>query len=174
MRKTTRRAAIVLAGGVAAARGAGVRDQLIGVWRLHRYELKDKVTGVVTHPYTEKPHGRLAYDSAGRMSAQLMRPGRKPMGGDVPQAAAALILERATEVELREMAVGFLGYYGTYRVVEAERKIIHKVEACLIPNWVGTELRRGYELEDSGRRLTLIAETPRVLGRLAWLREAAG
>lgn len=160
---------MILAGpGLALA--AGVRDKLIGVWHLVSYEMKDKPTGQVTLPYGTKPEGRITYDRAGRMSAQLMRPGRTPLKGRVPQAGAFAILATASEAELREMTGGFIAYYGTYDVSEPERTIIHHVKGCLLPNWVGTDLRRGYEFEGD-RRLTLIADTPRATGRLVWERE---
>jgi hypothetical protein len=133
--------------------------------------MKDKATGKVLLPYTGKPVGRITYDRTGRMSAQLMRPGRKPLAGKVPQAGAFSILAGASEAELREMTGGFIAYYGTFDVVEAERTIIHHVEACMLPNWVGTDLRRGYEFSGNDRLLTLIAETPRATGRLVWERE---
>ncbi|MBM3725119.1 MAG: lipocalin-like domain-containing protein [Acidobacteria bacterium] len=154
---------------LAAPAAAAAEDRFPGVWSLARYELKNKATGAITHPYTEKPVGRITYDREGRMSAQLMHPGRKRLSGDVPGAAAALILIQASASELRELAGGFIAYYGTYRVDEPARTVIHRVEACLIPNWVGTDLIRGYQFEGRNR-LTLIAETPAVTGRLIWER----
>lgn len=148
-----------------------MREKLIGVWRLVSYEMKDKATGKVVLPYGATPEGRITYDGAGRMSAQLMKPGRRALKGNVPQAGAFSILAGATEAELREMTGGFIAYYGTYDVVEAQRTIVHHVKGCLLPNWVGTDLRRGYEFEGD-RRLTLIADTPRATGRLVWEREA--
>lgn len=171
--RVARRAVLMAAAGSGAASGAAasVREKLIGVWRLVSYEMKDKSSGKVTLPYTAKPEGRITYDRAGRMSAQLMRPGRAPLKGKVPQAGAFAILAAASEAELREMTGGFIAYYGTFDVVEAERTIIHHVKGCLLPNWVGTDLRRGYEFEGD-RRLTLIADTPKATGRLVWEREA--
>lgn len=156
---------------LSAAPASTVRDKLIGVWRLVSYEMKDKASGQVTLPYGDKPEGRITYDRSGRMSAQLMRPGRSPLKGKVPQAGAFAILATASEAELREMTGGFIAYYGAFDVVEAERTIVHHVKGCLLPNWVGTDLRRQYEFDASGRRLTLIAETPRATGRLLWERE---
>jgi hypothetical protein len=166
-----RRTTLLMAAAAAAARGSSVRDRLIGVWHLVSYEMKDKATGKVTLPYGDKPEGRITYDRAGRMSAQLMRPGRAPLQGKVPQAGAFAILATATEAELREMTGGFIAYYGTFDVSESERVILHHVKGCLLPNWVGTDLRRGYEFGAGDRRLTLIADTPKATGRLVWERE---
>lgn len=159
----------MLAAGAVALNAADPRQPFFGVWRLVRYEMRTKATGKIVHPYTEKPEGRITYDEAGRMSAQLMRPGRKPLGGSVPQAGAALIFEKATAEELREAAGGFIAYYGTFDVLPAERTVVHHVKASLLPNWVGKDLRRQYEF--AGRMLTLIADTPANVGLLVWERE---
>lgn len=170
MPNIARRALVVSTAASTVARAQTVREKLIGVWRLVSYEMKDKATGKVNLPYGSKPEGRITYDRAGRMSAQLMRPGRTPLKGKVPQAGAFAILASASEAELREMTGGFIAYYGTFDVSEPERTIVHHVKGCLLPNWVGTDLRRGYELEGN-RRLVLIADTPRATGRLVWERE---
>ncbi|MBM3795351.1 MAG: lipocalin-like domain-containing protein [Acidobacteria bacterium] len=142
----------------------------LGVWRLLRYQFRNKTTGRVVHPYTEKPEGRIAYDAAGRMSAQLMRPGRKLLGGKVPQAGAAAIFEQASAEEIREAAGGYIAYYGTFDVMPAERTVVHHVKGCLIPNWVGATLRRKYEF-NGATRLILTADTPLAVGTLVWERE---
>lgn len=165
-----RRTLLSTAPAFALPAAAATKDKLIGVWRLVSYEMKDRATGKVTLPYGPKPEGRITYDRSGRMSAQLMRPGRNPLKGKVPGAGAALILAGASEAELREMAGGFIAYYGTYDIAEAERTIIHHVKGCLIPNWVGTDLRRLYEF--SGNRLTLTADAVKAIGTLVWEREA--
>lgn len=166
------RRAILAVAPCLTVNAAPIRDKLIGVWHLVSYDMKDKASGNVTLPYGPKPEGRITYDRAGRMSAQLMRPSRTPIKGKIPGAGAFRILEQATEAELREMAGGFIAYYGTYDVLEAERTILHHVKGCLIPNWVGTDLRRGYEFDASGKRLTLTADTPTMVGKLVWEREA--
>lgn len=165
-----RRRPFLLAATVASsASAADPRQPFFGVWRLVRYEMKTKANGRIVYPYTEKPEGRITYDEAGRMSAQLMRPGRKPLTGNVPQAGAALIFDKATPEELREAAGGFIAYYGSFDVIPAERTVIHHVKASLLPNWVGKDLRRQYEF--AGKTLTLIADTPANVGRLVWERE---
>ena len=64
--------------GLAAVTQAapGVRDRFIGVWKLISCERKSN-DGKLSYPYGEKPIGRITYDKAGRMSAILMRPGRR-------------------------------------------------------------------------------------------------
>ncbi|MCC6536287.1 MAG: lipocalin-like domain-containing protein [Bryobacterales bacterium] len=154
----------------ALAAAADPRQPFYGAWRLLRYEFRNKKNGAVVHPYTEKPEGRIAYDAAGRMSAQLMRPGRRLLGGNVPQAGAAAIFEQASAEEIREAAGGYIAYYGSFDVMPAERTVVHRVKGCLIPNWVGTDLRRQYEFRGANR-LVLTADTPSATGTLLWERE---
>lgn len=112
-----------------------MKNKFIGVWHLVSCARKHK-DGKVVFPYGEKPVGRITYDSAGRMSAQLMRPGRtSPLTGDP--------------------ANGFMAYYGTFDVDEARHTVIHHVQAALIPAWVGTDLERTYRFD--ANRLTLTA-----------------
>ncbi len=169
-RRTLLGAAAALPGTAAAAGAADARQPFFGVWRLMRYEFKTKSTGRIVHPYTEKPEGRITYDAAGRMSAQLMRPGRKLLAGKVPQAGAAAIFELATAEEIREAAGGYIAYYGTFDVMPVEQTVVHHVKGCLIPNWVGTDLHRRYEFR-SAARLVLTADTPSAVGTLVWERE---
>lgn len=153
-----------------AAPAADPRQPFFGVWKLLAYEFRNKATGRTVHPYTEKPEGRITYDAAGRMSAQLMRPGRKLLGGKVPQAGAAAIFEQATAEEIREAAGGYIAYYGTFDVMPGERTVVHHVKGCLIPNWVGTDLRRQFEFRGANR-LVLTADTPSAVGTLIWEKE---
>ncbi len=151
--------------GAASPQSAGTpnRDRFIGVWRLISCELKTK-SGSVTYPYGENPIGRITYDKAGRMSAQLMRPGRR---GSSHKTSAGF---RASDPdELREAVNGFIAYYGTYDIDESSRTVIHHVQACLIPSWVGTDLKRTYEF--SGNRLILTAVSDDSTVRLVWERE---
>jgi hypothetical protein len=140
--------------------GGSAHERLIGVWRLERVES----TGPdgLHLPYGEKPVGRLTYDSAGRMSAFVMRAGRTPVGANRLQDAAP--------GELRDLVSGFVAYCGTFEVDEAACAVTHYVELALHPGWVGTQLRRTYEF--SGDSVTLTAVTaPGTTARLVWRRE---
>jgi hypothetical protein len=135
---------------------ASVRTRLIGVWKLLSFEVS--VDGNVLHPYGEHPIGRLTYDEVGRMSAHVMKPGRKSSVND-PEAVADASCD-----ELRQIADGYLGYYGTFTVDVAGETVIHHVESCTLPAWVGTAQARQYEFV--GVRLVLRAGS----GKLVWER----
>ena len=152
---------IGLAAAIQAAPAA--RHRFIGVWRLIRCERKSK-DGRTDYPYGEKPVGRITYDRAGRMSAQLMRPGRR----STVAPGVSLIAGNANGEEIREAVNGFIAYFGTFDVDEPTQIVIHHVQACLMPSWVGTDLKRTYRF--NGSRLVLTAVTTSVL-ELIWERE---
>jgi hypothetical protein len=135
---------------------ASVRKRLIGVWNLLRFEVL--VDGIVLHPYGEHPIGRLTYDEAGRMSAHVMKPGRKSSITD-PTAVTSASCD-----ELRRIADGYVGYYGNFTLNEGSKTLIHHVEACTLPAWVGTDQTRHFEFV--GAHLALRAGS----GKAVWER----
>jgi hypothetical protein len=151
--------------GVATAMQAApaARDGFIGVWKLISCERKFK-DGRIEYPYGEKPVGRITYDKAGRMSAQLMRPGRR----STVASGVSLIAGNASGDEIREAVNGFIAYFGTFDVDESTHTVIHHVHACLVPSWVGTDLKRTYRFD--ANRLVLTVVTTSVL-ELVWKRE---
>jgi len=149
--------------GFATALQGAALVRFIGVWRLISCERKSK-GGRIDYPYGEKPVGRITYDKAGRMSAQLMRPGRR---STVPPGLT-LIAGNAGVEEIRDAVDGFIAYYGTFNVDESAQTVIHHVQACLVPSWVGTDLKRTYRFQ--ANHLVLTAVTASVL-ELVWERE---
>ena len=57
----------------------------------------------------EKSVGRITYDRVGRMSAQLMRPGRR----STVAPGVSLIAGNANVEEIREAVNGFIAYFGS-------------------------------------------------------------
>src|SRR5437763_5915326 len=57
---------------------AGLRDQLIGAWKLLSYEERPVDGSPSFYPMNEKPMGIIMYTPDGFMTAQLMKPDRKP------------------------------------------------------------------------------------------------
>jgi hypothetical protein len=141
-----------------------VRNRFLGVWRLISCERKS-ADGRLDYPYGEKPVGRITYDKAGRMSAQLMRPGRR----STMPPGVSLIAGAASSEELREAVSGFMAYFGTFDVDESTQTVIHHVQACLVPSWVATDLKRTYRF--NANRLVLTAATTTGVLELIWERE---
>ncbi len=123
------------------------RNNLNGVWQLVSFD-QNESDGNISHPYSEMPVGRLTFDAAGRMSVFVMKPGR------VASVNSTAAIPTASTEDLRQIADGFMAYYGDFRVDDQTKTIITKVEGCTIPAWSGTEQKRTYEL--MGDTLALI------------------
>ena len=153
----------------AATSSAAERKKFIGMWRLTSGESKDQVTGEVSYPWGKNPFGRLMYDEAGRVFVQLMNPGRRSVGGISNIGAAAAIASSSAD-DMREMLTGFNAYFGTFAVDEPARTVIHHVQSALIPSWVGSDQRRGYQFSAAGE-LIMLNTASRADYRLVWKRD---
>jgi hypothetical protein len=85
------------AAGFATALQAAPRDRFLGVWKLIRCERKF-TDGRIGYPCGEKPDGRITYDKAGRMAAQLMGPGRR----STVAPSTSFVTGNASAEEIRE------------------------------------------------------------------------
>jgi len=63
---------------------------------------------------------------------------------------------QSTPEEIVPAYNGFLGYYGSYKVVPDSNLVIHHIKACSFPYWVGQDQRRYYEFKEG----ILILKTP--------------
>jgi hypothetical protein len=146
--------------------GEILRDRLIGAWKLVSY-VEEPVDGSTPfHPMGEKPKGIIMYTPDGYMSAQLMRPDRRPFAsGDWFDG---------TEEEYREEASGYIAYSGPFHVDEEKRTLTHSMFVSLFPNWTGQTQPRVVRIE--GNKLFLNTESPIksggkiVMSRLQWQR----
>jgi hypothetical protein len=141
-----------------------MKTEFIGTWRLVSAEAR-LADGTVIYPYGRSPLGRLSYDAAGYMSAQLTHSERS--------AFAIADKARGTPQEVQSAIETYESYYGTYAVDETEQVVVHHVTGSLLPNWTGADQVRFYEFE--GDRLTLrTAEIPyggtQLVGVLVWKR----
>lgn len=150
-------------------KASAIHQKFWGVWRLISIESRDKATGEVRYPYGSNPVGRLTYDASGRMSAQLMNPTRRHIGGPPNRTSAAAMRDASTD-DLREILTGYAAYFGTFDIDETARTVIHHVQACLTPSWVGGDLRRTYEFTGANR-LILTVSGDQAVTRLVWERD---
>lgn len=104
--------------------------------------------------------GRIMYDTAGNMAAQLMRINRKPLS------------QPSTEAERAAAYTGYTAYYGKFTIDPSQSKVTHHVEGATNPNWPKTDLIRYYEFSPDGKRLMLSIKNAqgRVTGTLTWER----
>ena len=131
--------------------------RFVGNWRLVTIENYDDTGVARPGAYTG---GRIMYDAAGQMSAQLTRPDRPPLpsdAGEAPRAAAY---------------TSYVAYYGAYEIDAAAGKVTHKVEGSLNPNWPKTDLPRYFAFSDGNNTLKLSIRNAagRVTGTLTWAR----
>ena len=150
----------VIAGGTwsqAQVRAGKGDPRFVGNWRLVTFVNIDD-QGVATP--SRFSGGRIMYDAAGQMAAQLTYADRAalPQGASEAQRAAAY--------------GGFLSYYGAYVVDDRATKVTHHVEASTNPNWPNTELVRYFEFADGGNTLKLSIRDAagRTTGTLTWAR----
>ncbi len=141
---------------------------LVGGWRLRTWvSIADD--GAEAHPMGDSPDGLLTYSAGGTMIG-IMGPGGRPRfatddvtGGTADERASAFVT--------------FIAYGGRYEV--DGDAVTHNVETSLFPNWIGTQQRRRWSLDPSGRHLTLTSP-PLMLGgamriqRMVWERVDTG
>lgn len=116
----------------------------------------------------DAPEGLLTYSRGGTMIAIMCRADR-----------GAFATSDLTGGTLDEQAGAFascIAYGGPYEV-DGEI-VLHHVQTSLFPNWVGTAQRRRWELDPTGRLLTLTSPPLAMSGvtriqRLTWEREGA-
>lgn len=117
---------------------AELKDQLIGTWKLVRYQDEDK-DGNIFYPLGEDAKGFIMYNPDGYMSAQLMQQGRKPYAsGD---------LHTGTKDEMAEAAHGYVAYAGRFELDEENSTVYHTMEVSMNPTWLGDTQPREFELE---------------------------
>jgi hypothetical protein len=141
-----------------------MKTQFIGTWKLVSAEAR-LADGRVIYPYGRFPLGRLSYDEAGFMSAQLTH-SERPLFAVADKA-------KGTPPEVQAAMETYESYYGTYEVEEAGQVVVHHVSGSLLPNWTGSDQVRFYQSE--GDRLTLsTAEIAyggtQLVGVLVWQR----
>jgi hypothetical protein len=152
--------ALVLAAGHPAAAqpsAADVLKRLAGNYRLVTFVNFDEKGTPRDAGYEG---GRIMYDTAGNMAAQLMRVNRKPLS------------QPATEAERAAAYSGYVAYYGKVTLDPSQSKVTHHVEGSTNPNWPKTDLVRYYEFSPDGKRLMLSIRNAqgRVTGTLTWER----
>lgn len=144
-------------GNAQSKSAADVQKQFVGHWRLVKFENFDEKGAARLAAYDG---GRIMYDAAGNMSAQLMRSERKPLATP------------STEPERAAAYATYTAYYGKFTIDRGLAKVTHHVEGALNHNWVKTDLVRYYAFSPDGNQLMLSIKNAegRVTGTLTWER----
>lgn len=127
-----------------------LREKLIGAWILHSY-IETSVEGEeITYPLGKHPQGMIIYTPDGYMSAQLMKPDRKPF--------ALNDFFKGTLEEYQAAGSTYIAYTGPFHVDEISQTLTHTMFISLLPNWTGQTQPRSIQLENN--ILTLGTEHP--------------
>jgi Lipocalin-like domain len=137
-------------------------NPLVGTWRLVSYIARDE-DGGVTYPVGEDAVGFIIYTDDGYMAVQFG--GRDRPRLSIPDFKAVEDSEVATSVR------DFIAYAGAYEIRDGTT--VHHLELSLMPNWIGQDFVRAFDLEGD----CIILSTPPVLidgrkqvGTLTWRR----
>lgn len=127
---------------------SNVEAQFLGAWRLAgSYQKMADGTETQIAKYKDGA-GSIIYAPEGRMCAVLMGPKRP--NWKAPQAP--------TNAELRDMHGSFSAYCGRYEIDEKSSTIIHHVDIDNVPNFIGIERKRRFEMH--GIRVHMIVLDP--------------
>jgi hypothetical protein len=113
-------------------------DLLVGTWRVLEMEHYTD-DGEVGRPFGDSPQGIIVYTPERYMTAVLMRRDRQffaagdILGGTPSERADAFLTANA--------------FAGRWELQGTE--VVHYLEVCTFPNWVGTEQRRRFEVTAS-------------------------
>ena len=136
------------------------KEELVGTWRLVSWENLDE-DGSVNHPLGSDAKGYISYTDDGHVFVHIMAGNRKEFSTDG--------LFDVTPDECVQAYTTHISYCGPYEI--DGQVIVHKVDVCSYPNWVGSIQRRHAEFKDG--RLLLSAkgvpvETGKVDAYLEW------
>jgi len=128
---------------------AGLRDQLIGAWKLISYEQQPVDGSPSFYPMSERATGIIMYTPDGFMSAQFMEPDRKPFAsGDWFQG---------TDEEYRQAASTYVAYSGPFHVDEEQNIVSHSMFVSILPNWIGQTQPRRIRIEGDDLYISSVA-----------------
>lgn len=135
---------------------------IVGTWELEGYEITSRAARQAGRPRWSRSRGQLLYTTGGYMSVHLSNGEQRPFTAHRRWDGTAEEKVRAHD--------DYLGYGGTFRW-EGDR-VIHVIEHCTFPNWVGTEQVRMAHLD--GDRLVLTDHRARADASvvLSWRRRA--
>ena len=92
-------------------------------------------TGAISEPLGPTPVGYFVYAPTGQLSIQVMR---TPPAG--PLAGGPVRFD-----SLNDLRPYYFGYFGTYTIL-SDSTVVHHVEGGTLPNYIGTDQRRGYRI----------------------------
>jgi Lipocalin-like domain len=119
-------------------------EDLVGTWRLRSWR-NVASDGSAVDPLGEKPVGYIFYKHDGYMSVEIMAAHRAPYHD--PDAFGGTPEERSEAIST------YLSYSGPFEVLPEQDSVIHHIDVCSYPNWIGNAHVRFAKLD--GDLLTL-------------------
>ena len=119
-------------------------EDLVGTWRLRTWKNVGS-DGSAVDPLGERPVGYIIYNHDGYMSVEIMAANREPYHD--PDVFGGTPGERSEAISM------YLSYSGPFEVLSDRDTVIHHIEVCSFPNWVGNAQVRFAKLD--GDLLTL-------------------
>jgi hypothetical protein len=110
----------------------GIRERLVGCWRLAGFEVTAGKGDEIDRPLSGNPLGTILYTPDGYMSAQLARRARPDDEDD------------------EEPDAYYIAYSGPYDVDEQAGTVAHHVQVSVIPSWLGTTQIRRAQFREPG------------------------
>jgi hypothetical protein len=95
--------------------------------------------GSEVYPLGEQPRGYIFYNHDGYMSVEIMAEGRMPY--QQPDAFGGTSQERSKAIST------YLSYTGPFELLPDRDTVIHHIEVCSYPNWIGNAQVRFARLE---------------------------
>jgi hypothetical protein len=108
---------------------AGLRDHLIGAWKLVSYQEIPVDGSEPFEPLGHEPHGIIMYTPDGYMSAQLAR-------SDRPNFRSGDWFAGSAE-DYQAEASSYIAYTGPFHVDDDTQTLTHSMFVSLFPNWTG-------------------------------------
>jgi hypothetical protein len=142
--------ATTLSGGQDRDANEGIRDRLVGAWRLAWLE-EEGADGKI---HRADCTGLLVYTRDGQMSVQVMY--RNPQAG-------------TSAAPVQYAQGGYEASFGTYQVDGRAHNFTFHVEGALVRTLIGKDLPRAFEF--SGKQLIVRSTHPEEHWRVAWERD---
>ena len=113
-------------------------DDLVGTWRLTTWKNLGN-DGSVAEPLGTHPQGYIFYNHDGYMSVEIMAADRTPYRD--PDVFGGTPEERSEAIST------YLSHSGPYEVLPDQDTVIHHIEVCSYPNWIGNAQVRFAKLQ---------------------------
>ena len=117
----------------------GLRDHLIGAWKLVSYQEVPVDGSEPFEPLGHEPRGIIMYTPDGYMSAQLAKPDRPDFSSGDWFAG--------TPEEYQAEATSYIAYTGPFQVDEDKQTLTHSMFVSLFPDWTGQTQPRVVRLD---------------------------